>query len=310
MLELLAPSDISVLLTGESGVGKDVTADRLHRMSPRAGKAMVRINCAALPDALLESELFGFERGAFTGAVQAKEGLLESADGSTFFLDEIGELPLSTQAKLLRVLEAREVLRVGGLKPRAIDVRFVSATNRDLRALADAGAFRHDLYFRLNGITVNVPPLRERRGEIRSLVQSFAERHQAKTGRMPTVTAEAFSHLERYDWPGNIRELRNVVERAFVLSAGEPVTPEHLPFDVPSRPMPTAPPAAGAAPPSAAPGSLRPLKEDVGALERQRILEALQACGGNQTKAARQLGISRRTLLTRLDEWGLPRPRK
>jgi DNA-binding NtrC family response regulator len=311
MLDLVAPSDISVLLTGESGVGKDVTAERIHRLSPRAGRPIVRINCAALPDALLESELFGYERGAFTGAVQSKEGLIESADGGTFFFDEVGEMPLATQAKLLRVIEGREVLRVGGLKPRAIDVRFVSATNKNLRALCDAGAFRHDLYFRLNGITVHVPPLRERLGELRHLVSAFADRHRAKTGKTPPVlTAEAFAHLESHSWPGNIRELRNVIERAFVLSAGGPVLPVHLPFDDEPPPVSAGLPPSGPVSASVFPAAQRPLKEDMVALERQRIIEALNACGGNQTKAARQLGISRRTLLTRLDEWGLPRPRK
>jgi DNA-binding NtrC family response regulator len=315
MLELAAPSDISVVLHGESGVGKDVTAERIHRMSPRAAEPMVRINCAALPDSLLESELFGYERGAFTGAVQAKQGLLEAADRGTFFFDEVAEMPLTTQAKLLRVLESREVLPVGGLKPRSIDVRFIAATNRDLRELCDAGAFRSDLYFRLNGITMTVPPLRERVAEIRPLAQGMIERQCAKTGRPPpALTRETLDQLERYAWPGNIRELRNVVERALVLCTGPQITPEHLPFDA-SLPAPgslriAAAPSSSSIPLGGEPPSSRPLKEHVNALERERIIEALNVCGGNQTKAARLLGISRRTLLTRLDEWGLPRPRK
>jgi two-component system response regulator AtoC len=300
LVELVAPSDISVVLCGETGVGKELTAESIHQLSSRAKGPMVRINCAALSESLFESELFGHERGAFTGAIQAKAGILEGAGGGTLLLDEVAELTMGAQAKLLRALETREVLRVGGLRPRTVDVRFVAATNRDLKAQCERSQFRSDLYFRLNGMTILIPPLRERVGEIRELAAALIERQCARSGRPAAVlTPDAVDHLERHRWPGNVRELRNVIERALVLCPGSPIGREHLALDPPDLPA-----AAEAA---AAPQSL---KRDLAALERQRIVGALAQCGGNQTKAARLLGISRRTLLTRMDEWGLPRPRK
>ena len=310
LVELVAPSEIGVLLRGETGVGKEVIAEKIHRLSPRAAKPLVRLNCAALTESLLESELFGHEKGAFTGAVAVKQGLLETGDGGTVFLDEVAELPLATQAKLLRAVESRELFRVGGTQPRSIDVRFVAATNRDLPSLCDAGAFRSDLYFRLNGITITIPPLRERVASIRPLAEELIARQCAKTGRTPppTLTPEAVAHLEAHAWPGNVRELRNVVERALVLYQGARIGPEHLLLDAgaqrPSRAPPAPAPVATAAPESSR------LHDQIDALERQRVIEALDRFGGNQTKAARLLGISRRTLLARLDAWGLPRPRK
>ena len=310
LVELVAPSDISVVLCGETGVGKDLTAETIHRLSPRSQRPMVRINCAALPEPLLESELFGHERGAFTGAVRTKPGLLEAASGGTFFFDEVAELPMTTQSKLLRVLESREILRVGGLAPRPLDVRFIAATNRDLRSLCEADAFRFDLYFRLNGITITIPPLSERAGEIRPLAEELIARQCAKTTRAPpALTPAAIAHLESHAWPGNVRELRNVIERGLVLCRGARIEPEHLPLDTPFAGA-----KGGHAPPAArvvvAAPEARPLKEHVGEVERQRIVDTLEQCAGNQTKAARLLGISRRTLLSRLDAWGVPRPRK
>ncbi|MCK6552715.1 sigma 54-interacting transcriptional regulator, partial [Myxococcota bacterium] len=231
LLARVAQGSISVLVLGETGVGKEIIAETIHQRSPRAERPFVKLNCAALSESLIESELFGYEKGAFTGAVRAKPGLLETANGGTVFLDEVGEMPLATQAKLLRVVEERKVLRVGGLEPRAIDVRIVSATNRDLEAEIDAGRFREDLYFRLNGIAVTVPPLRERVEEIPSLARLFAAKSAARDGlpQPPVIADAALACLVRHRWRGNIRELRNVVERAVVLAGGDAILPEHLP---------------------------------------------------------------------------------
>jgi transcriptional regulator with GAF, ATPase, and Fis domain len=304
LIDLVAKSEISVLLLGETGVGKSFVADKIHHASPRAAKALVRFNCAAFPDALLESELFGYERGAFTGAVQAKQGLLEAADGGTVFLDEIGEMPQHLQAKLLTVLETREVTRLGGLKPRAIDVRFIAATNRDLPQRIASGAFREDLYFRLNGIPITLPALRERASELPVLAKRFLDQACAKSSRAPlTISQDAMASLAHHTWPGNLRELRNTMERAAVLATGDVVLPEHLFVETirPSVRPDVSTPAA-----SAPPGSLR---NQVDAFERQRVIEALEKCNGNQTEAAKLLGTSRRALINRIEAYGLPRPR-
>jgi DNA-binding NtrC family response regulator len=304
---------VSVLVLGETGTGKEVLAETIHRVSTRSRGPFLCVNCAALSESLLESELFGHERGAFTGAHQAKIGLLESASGGTVFLDEIGEMKPSTQAKLLRVLELRELTRVGGVRARAIDVRFVSATNRDLAEEVARGGFRRDLYFRLNAVTLHVPPLRERRIEIRYLAERFLRTAAAQAGmaRDPILSAAALDKLERHPWPGNVRELKNVIERA-VLLCSDAVLPEHLALDATSpRARPSEPPSER---PSVPPGP--PLSQEMGfrdevaALERQRIQEALERFAGNQTRAAAHLGISRRTLIKRLDAYGVSRPRK
>jgi len=305
----VAPGDISVLLLGETGVGKEVLARAVHRLSPRTARSFLGINCAALSETLLDAELFGHERGAFTGAVASKPGLLESAEGGTVFLDEVGEMPLATQAKLLRVLEERQVRRVGGTQARPIDVRFVAATNRALRAMVAEGRFREDLYFRLAGIVLTVPALRDRREEIEPLARAFASRRMPD-GRIAAFSAEALAALREWSWPGNVRELRNVIERAVLLGGGGTILREHLQLgeDAP-RPapgpnetseypaMPTAPPPRAA------------LRDDISALEKERIVEALERCGGNQTRAARMLGISRNTLMTKLDAYDIARPR-
>jgi hypothetical protein len=233
LVKRIAVGTISVLLLGETGVGKEVLAESLHNESLRSKKPFLRLNCAALTETLLESELFGHERGAFTGAVHAKPGLLETAQGGTVFLDEVGELPHSTQVKLLRVLEERKVFRVGALKPRPIDVRFISATNRDLETQVAMGAFRQDLFFRLNGIALVIPPLRERLDEIEGLAKAFIQSASAQAGRArpPVLSLEALTLLRRYGWPGNIRELRNVIERAVLLCGDGPIALEHLPVE-------------------------------------------------------------------------------
>jgi two-component system response regulator AtoC len=304
----VAAGDISVLLLGETGAGKDVLAEAIHRASPRAGKPLLRLNCAALSELLLESELFGYERGAFTGAVSAKPGLLETAQGGSVFLDEVGELPASIQAKLLRVLEERQVLPIGGLRPRPIDVRFISATNRDLEADIARGAFRQDLYFRLNGVSLVVPPLRERPAEIEPLARMFLADVCARLKvPVPELGAAALAVMKRHTWPGNVRELKNLVDRVVLLAGSGPIELEHLPLDR----MGGAPPPAAAAGSS---GSAREaggdLRAEVAALERQRILDALEKCAGNQTQAAKLLGMPRRTLVKRLAAYEIPRPRK
>lgn len=315
ILPLVARGTISVLLLGETGVGKEVTARALHEASPRRGAPFLAIHCAALPEGLLEAELFGFERGAFTGATAQKPGLLESAEGGTVFLDEIGEVPLATQAKLLRVLETRAVARLGSLKPRTIDVRFVSATNRPLDEMVRLGTFRGDLYYRLAGVALQVPSLRARMADVARLARRFAD-EAALAAKVPArgFTGAALACLEAYAWPGNVRELRNVVECAVLLADGAPLAPEHLPPHVRDgahvvRASIGAPPASAPSP-VPAPASAKTLRAEREALERRRILDALDANGGNQTRAAQALGMGRRTLIDRMAAWNLPRPRK
>jgi two-component system response regulator AtoC len=291
LLDRVASGDIAVLIQGETGVGKEVFAERLHAKSKRAPRPLLRLNCGGFTESLLDSELFGHEKGSFTGADKAKPGLLEMADGGSVFLDEIGELPLGLQARLLRVLQDKKVQRVGALEPRAIDVRFISATNRDLTAEVAAGRFRQDLYYRLNGVTLSIPPLRDRIGELAGLAQTFLT--EAGGERTLRLSRGARARLEQHVWPGNIRELRNVIERAALMCEGDEITEEDLQLE-------TAEPAASAS------GSLH---ADVESLERKRILEALESCGGNQTRAAQKLGISRGTLLSRLKQYGITRPR-
>ena len=308
----VAAATINVLVAGETGVGKEVLAEAIHRLSPRAKARFLCVNCASLAETLLESELFGHEKGAFTGAVEAKPGLLESAPGGTVFLDEIGEMPLSVQAKLLRVLETRKIARLGSLKEREIDVRFVAATNRDLPTEVGAGRFRSDLYFRLNGITLTVPPLRDRPSEIAPLARWFAARlcRQMNRASEPRISAAAMQLLARHRWPGNVRELRNVIERALVLCRSDEIGIEHLPVEsmtadlfAPVSPAASVPAAARAPDPT---GTDQDSDED----ERIRVLRVLNECAGNQSRAAKLLGMARSTLVAKLDAYRVPRPRK
>ncbi len=302
VVDRLARGEIGVLITGETGVGKEVVAEEIHRRSPRRNGPYVRVNCAALTEGLFESELFGHEKGSFTGATDAKVGLLEAANGGTVFLDEIGELTPSMQSKMLRVVEERAVRRVGSVKSRPIDVRFLAATNRNLETDVGAGRFRQDLFYRLGAVLV-VPSLRERRSEIEPLSRSFIVRECTRLGRRPLgLTASALARLATYPWPGNIRELRNVIERAVLLCEGDAIDLEHLPLEKMAAPL---------IPSGAAPEPARPTdSSDSSSGERERVLDALQRTAGNQKEAAKLLGISRRTLLYRLDAYGIPRPRK
>ncbi len=330
MIRKVAQGMINVIILGETGVGKEVMAESLHALSPRAAQPLLRLNCAALAESLMESELFGHEKGAFTGAHNAKPGLLETAQGGTVFLDEVGEMPISLQAKLLRVLEERKVMRVGAIKPRPIDVRFIAATNRDLETEAESGRFRADLFYRLNGISLVIPPLRERLDEIDNLVDAFITSAAKQVGAAtpPRLSSEALDLLKRYSWPGNIRELKNVVERAVLLCEGV-IELRHLPAEKMGRTLQAAPSPRRPYPPSAmeiprrhdspdpAMHEMSPRdsteKIDTASqvrIERDRIISALDECAGNQTRAAKMLGISRRTLVSRLEQFSLPRPRK
>jgi two-component system, NtrC family, response regulator AtoC len=306
LVERVAISDISVLILGETGVGKELMAREVHDRSARADGPFLALNCAAISETLLESELFGYEKGAFTGATKTKPGLLEMAQGGTIFLDEIGEIPMPTQVRFLRVLEERRVWRVGGVESHPIDVRFVSATHRDLKARVAEGVFRRDLFYRLNGIALAIPPLRKRVPEIALLARGFVEGACHKMGRLPPpIAPPALSALEAHDWPGNIRELKNVIERAVVLAGSDPIDAEDLGLDAK---VGGSKPAIELRLASGEPSALLP--DELEQLERQRIIEALDRCGGNQTRAAEMLGITRKVLLTRLDAYRIPRPRK
>ena len=291
MIARVAPSDTSILILGESGTGKELVARALHRQSPRAAKPFVAINCAALTDTLLESELFGHEKGAFTGAVAQKKGKLETAEGGTVFLDEIGEMAAPLQAKLLRVLQQREFERVGGTRTLPLDIRLVAATNRDLTEEIRRGTFREDLYHRLNVVAIRVPPLRSRAEDIPVLARTFLERSAARSHRrVAAISAEAERALLSYSWPGNVRELENAIEHAVVLGQSETLLPDDLPESVlDSAPLP------------AVPGALQP---SVTETKRQLILTAWQQAGGDHNLAAARLRIhpnSLRRLIRNLD---------
>jgi DNA-binding NtrC family response regulator len=314
LAERIADSSLSVLILGETGVGKEVVAEAIHQHSARRAGPIVKLNCASLPEGLLESELFGHERGAFTGADRRKVGFFEAGSGGTVFLDEIGEMQLALQAKMLRVLERKVITRVGGTEEIPVDVRIIAATHRDVEADVRAGKFREDLYFRLAGFTLAVPPLRDRVEEIVPLAEHFALRVAEELGQPAPVLSEAAQvALRAHDWPGNVRELRNALERAVVVQAGGTILAEDLPdrvSDAGRRARPPAGAAAGAG--AAGDGSIREqLRDQLAELERTAIVEALEHFGGNQTRTARRLGISRRALIYKLERLGLkPPPQK
>jgi two-component system response regulator HydG len=283
IIERVAPTDSSVLVLGESGTGKELVARAIHEHSPRAQRPFVPIHCGALPREVLESELFGHEKGAFTGAVGTKPGLVELADGGTLLLDEIGEMEPDSQVKLLRALEAGTFFRVGGTRPRRVDVRIVAATNRDLAEAMRRGEFRQDLYYRINTISIHLPPLRDRREDIALLARHFVEGNAAYG--VHRLGAAALAALEVYGWPGNVRELQHAIERAVILAKAEEIAPDDLPPEV----------AGGAAPPpaSAAAGSLE-------GMERQHIVSTLRQVGGHRGKAAALLEIDPKTLYRKI----------
>ncbi len=299
----VAQTDATVLLTGESGTGKEVVARYVHQQSSRREAPFVAINCAAIPENLLEATLFGHEKGAFTGAQSAQPGKFEQADGGTILLDEISEMPLALQAKLLRVLQEREVERVGGKKPIRLDIRVVATSNRDMAQEVAAGRFREDLYYRLNVFPLAIPALRERPLDIGPLAQHFAARHGARLGRSLRISAAAEAILAAQAWPGNVRELENAVQRALILATGDSIEPEHLQFSIvlPAAPAsaPRAMEEASATPIAAAEQGVTRMKD----LERQHILETLAAVGGSRKKAVERLGISERTLRYKLQRY-------
>jgi two-component system, NtrC family, response regulator HydG len=295
MLGMVAPTEATVLITGESGTGKELVARALHEGSPRAGGPLVAVNCAALSETLLESELFGHEKGAFTGAERRREGRFMAADKGSIFLDEIGEIAQPIQAKLLRVIQEREIQRVGGDRPVGVDVRILAATNRELKKEVEAGRFREDLYYRLNVVALIVPPLRDRAEDIPLLAQHFLSHFAEKNRkRIKGFTPAAMDHLLRGTWPGNVRELENAVERAVILSVGEYVTERELPL---SAVREEALPQAGE---GVAALSGMPLDD----VEREVILATLRDVGGNKSEAARVLGITRATLHKKLKKYG------
>jgi two-component system response regulator AtoC len=288
----VAPSTATVLVVGESGTGKELVARAIHNRSPRAGKPFVPVNCTALSESLLESELFGHARGAFTGAVAAKRGLFETANEGTLFLDEIGDMGPKMQAQILRVLQDGEMRPVGGTEPIRVDVRLVCATNRDLDAEVKAGRFREDLYFRINVVTVRMPPLRDRAGDIPILVRHFINKIARREGRgEASVSPETLNVLCRHGWPGNVRELENAIERAVAVAKGNVVLPSDLPVEV-----------YGGSP--IAEASIIDDRPTLGELEKRYIALVLTECGGNKKRAAEKLGIDRRTLYRAIERSG------
>ncbi|HEV2149482.1 MAG TPA: sigma-54 dependent transcriptional regulator [Longimicrobiaceae bacterium] len=301
LIQRVAPTPARVLITGESGTGKELAAAAVHRLSPRAGGPFIRLNCAAIPRDLVESELFGHERGSFTGATERRRGRFELASGGTLFLDEVGDLSLEAQAKLLRALEAGEIERVGGSEPIPVDVRVLSATNKDLRAEAAAGRFREDLYFRLHVIPLHLPPLRERREDVPLLVEHFLARNRARTGlRPPRIAPSALEALARQPWPGNVRELANIVERLTILHAGSEVGVAEI------RAL-LAGAAVGSGPEGFRDDDEGSLADRLDGYEKFLLLQALEAGDGSMAEAARRLQTDRANLYRRMRRLGIER---
>jgi two-component system response regulator HydG len=294
-LALVAPTDTTVLILGESGTGKELVADAIHANSERADKPLIKVNCAALPETLLESELFGHEKGAFTGAISRRKGRFEVADGGTIFLDEIGELPVSIQVKLLRVLQEQQFEPLGSSKTTTVDVRVIAATNRNLEEEIAQGQFREDLYYRLNVFPIHVPPLRERKADIQQLAEFFLRKYNEKHKRqIKGFAPRSLDLFMRYDWKGNIRELENTIERSVILCREESIAPQHLPAPIQALASELEPEI-----PDVEPGVT--LKE----MEKQLIISTLKQHEGNRTKTAEALGISRRSLQMKLKEYGI-----
>jgi transcriptional regulator with GAF, ATPase, and Fis domain len=300
MIVKVAPSSSTVMIRGESGTGKERIARAIHKASPRAAERFQAVNCAAINENLLESELFGHERGSFTGAHAEKKGLFEIADRGTLFLDEIGEVSISMQAKLLRALQEKEITRVGGTRPIKVDVRVLAATNRDLEAMVKDGRFREDLYYRLNVIPINVPPLRQRRDDITVLMKYFLRKHGANAARQMKMSGEAERLILNYSWPGNVRQLESAIERALLLAEGDEITAEDLPVEI--RQTAQVEGTGGF--------KLPPEGISFEDLERSLIIQAMEQTSWNITRAAKLLGLSFRTMQYRLDKFGIKRPNR
>ncbi|MDX2030449.1 MAG: sigma-54 dependent transcriptional regulator [Blastocatellia bacterium] len=298
MIVKVAPSSSTVLIRGESGTGKERIARAIHKASPRANERFQAVNCAAINENLLESELFGHEKGSFTGAHAEKKGLFEIADKGTLFLDEIGEINVSMQAKLLRALQEKEVMHVGGNRPIKVDVRVLAATNRDLEAMVKDGRFREDLYYRLNVIPISIPPLRQRRDDIHVLMEYFLIKHSANAARPMKFSADARGLIMNYSWPGNVRQLESAIERALLLAEGDEITVEDLPVEI--RATAHAEGAGGF--------KLPPEGISFEELERSLIIQAMEQTNWNITRAAKLLGLSFRTMQYRLDKFEIKRP--
>ncbi|MHC5036172.1 MAG: sigma-54-dependent transcriptional regulator [Planctomycetota bacterium] len=298
LIEKVAPTDATVMIEGESGTGKELVARTIHKHSRRKDGQFVSINCAAVTETLIESEIFGHEAGAFTGAVGRKLGLIEVAEGGTLFLDEIGETPQAFQAKLLRAIQEREFLRVGGTRPVTVDTRFIAATNKDLKAEVAAGRFREDLYYRLNVFPIPIPPLRERKPDIPLLIRHFLDSFSPqKEGELrERITPQAEAILAKYLWPGNVRELRNVIERAVILAGGEPILPEHLPTEVQTRRERLSELTRLAT---------LPFREAKSQLEARYFRQLMREFQGNVSRAAEHAGISRGTFHEKLNKLGI-----
>jgi Nif-specific regulatory protein len=302
MIRSVAPTSATVLLTGESGVGKEVFAKAIHYSSPRKDKPFIKINCAAIPEDLLESELFGYEKGAFTGANTLKKGKFELAHGGTIFLDEIGDMPLLLQSKLLRVLQEKEVERLGGSKPIKIDVRIIAATNKDLEKMVYEGTFREDLYYRLNVISIHIPPLRERKEDIPSLVYHFLEKFSREYNKNLKISEEVIDVFLNYHWPGNVRQLQNTIERMVILAKGDILTKENLPLDI-KRQLSSIEKKT-----SVNSSFIKNIKlpKTVEELEKEAIIKALEETNYVIKKAAEKLGMTPRQVRYRIDKYKIP----
>jgi transcriptional regulator with PAS, ATPase and Fis domain len=286
----VAKTDLSVLILGESGTGKELTALAIHERSPRKNKPFVTINCAAIPENLLEAELFGYEKGSFTGAYTSKKGKMESADGGTIFLDEIGEMPMNLQAKLLRFLQDRVVERIGSTSGRKVNIRVIAATNCDLNLAQDEGRFRSDLYFRLDEFTIGLPPVRERGEDVIILARFFLNKFSKEMGLTKAFTRKSVDAIEAYSWPGNVREMINKIRRAIVMSDGSTINTADLSLDGPRI---------------ARASEVLPLKEEVNQIEAQKVKEILSLCGNNISKAAKLLKLSRPSLYSRIKKYNI-----
>lgn len=306
----VAETDATIMLTGESGTGKEVFARYIHQHSRRKGGAFVAINCAAIPENLLEATLFGYEKGSFTGAQTSQAGKFEQAQGGTILLDEISEMPLGLQAKMLRVLQEREVERVGGKKPVALDIRVLATSNRDMMREVQAGRFREDLYYRLNVFPLAIPSLRERPGDVLPLARHFITRHGERIGKTARIAGDAAAILAAWRWPGNVRELENTVQRALIVASGDTVTADDVRLCLPNGGVDLSPPDSAPEPASALGGAQEMLEnqsaerpQNMKDLERQHIIETLKAVGGSRKKAVEKLGISERTLRYKLQQY-------